>query len=150
MKRRRRSSRRRAFDVLWAIAAGLLAIGAIVACAHYQEDMRSDGIRLAMIAATLSLGIGAGLLVDRLTGSRRSSRRSGANRKTRRLMRSVAFAITGVIIASSILALYMAHDPAIILSIAAVVLLATWLWYILESRSLLQGSEAWRRRERDD
>ncbi|MFO8081296.1 MAG: hypothetical protein R6V07_13480 [Armatimonadota bacterium] len=150
MKRRRRSKRRQTIDVGWAIAVGVLAAGGVVACAHYQENLHSGGMRLAMIAAAISLGAGAGLLADRMTASRRSARRSGPNRKTRRQMRSVAFAVTGIVIASSILALYMAHQVHIILGTAAFVLAATWLWYILESRHLARGTEALRLRNRND
>lgn len=134
----------------WAIAVGVLAAGGVVACAYYQENLHSSGVRLAMIAAAISLGAGAGLLVDRMTASRRSARRSGANRRTRRQMRSIAFAVTGIVVASLILALYMAHQMHIILGTAAFVLAATWLWYILESRHLARGTEALRPRDRDD
>jgi Flp pilus assembly protein TadB len=137
-------------DIAWSIAVGLLAIGGIVVCASYQEDIHGPGMRLVLIAAAISLGLGGGLLADRLTSSRRSSRRSGANRKTRRHIRSVAFAITGIVIASCILALYMAHQVGIIIGAAAAVLFATWLWYVLESRQLSRGTEARRVRSRDD
>ncbi|MFW5867715.1 MAG: hypothetical protein ACOCX2_07860, partial [Armatimonadota bacterium] len=131
MKKRRRSKGRQTVDVLWSIVVGLLATGGIVACGYYQENLHSSGMRLAIIAAAISLGVGAGLLADRLTASRRSSRRSGPNRKTRRHMRSVAFAVTGIVIASCILAFYMAHRVWIIIGSALAVLLATWLWYFL-------------------
>jgi peptidoglycan/LPS O-acetylase OafA/YrhL len=137
-------------DVVWSIAVGMLAIGGIVVCASYQEDIHSPGMRLMLIAAAISLGLGGGLLADRLTSSRRSSRRSGANRKTRRHIRSVAFAITGIVIASCIVALYIAHQVGIIVGAAVAVLIATWLWYVLESRSLSRGTDARHLRDRDD
>ena len=119
-------------------------------CAYYQGDIRSAGMRLALIVAAISLGIGGGLLADRLTASRRSSRRGGPNRKTRRHIRTVAFAITGVVAASCITALYMAHQVWIIIGSAAAVLMATWLWYILESRSLGSGTTARRLGDREE
>jgi hypothetical protein len=62
----------------------------------------------------------------------------------------VTFAVTGIVLASSTLAVYMAHQLHIILGTAAAVLAATWLWYILESRSIARGSEALRLRDRDN
>ena len=150
LKKRRRSKSRQTTDFAWSIAVGLLTVGGIVACAHYQGDIRSSGMRLGLIVAAISLGVGGGLYVDRLTASRRSSRRSGANRKTRRQIRSVAFAITGVIIASCVIALYIAHELYIIIGVAAFVLLATWLWYFLESRHLSRGTEARHLRDREE
>ncbi|MBD3291607.1 MAG: hypothetical protein GF393_01680 [Armatimonadia bacterium] len=150
MKKRRRSKSRQTADIAWSIAVGLLTVGGIVACAHYQGDIRSPGMRLALIVAAIALGIGGGLYADRLTASRRSSRRSGPNRKTRRQIRSVAFAITGVVVASCVIALYMAHELHIIIGVAAFVLLATWLWYFLESRHLSTGTEARRLGDRED
>jgi hypothetical protein len=79
LKKRRTSKRRQTVDVAWAIAVGLLATGGVVACAHYQENLRSGGIRLVMIAAAISLGAAAGLLADRMTASRRSSQKVGHN-----------------------------------------------------------------------
>lgn len=150
MKKRRRSKRRLTVDVMWSIVVGLLALGGIAACGYYQENLHSAGMRLALISAAIVLGVGAGLLLDGLTASRRSSRRGGPNRKTRRQMRSVAFAVTGIVIAACILALYMAHQILIIIGTALLVLLATWLWYILEGRSLSRGTEARRLGNRED
>lgn len=149
MKKRRRTKRRQPVDVAWAIMVGLLVTGAIVLCAQYQGDIRSPGMRLAIIAAAIVLGVGGGLLAERLTASRRSSRTSGPNRKTRRHMRSVAFAITGVILATCILGLYMAHHVWIIIGVAAAVLLATWAWYVVESRNLSRGTAARHLHHRD-
>lgn len=150
MKKRRRSTGRQTIDIAWSIAVGLLTVAGIIACAQYHGDIRSPGMRLALIVAAISLGIGGGLFVDRLTASRRSSRRSGPNRKARRHIRSVAFAITGVVVASCIIALYMAHEVSIIIGVAAFVLLATWVWYVLENRSLSTGTTARRLGNRDD
>jgi hypothetical protein len=136
-------------DVAWSIVVGILAIGGIIICAHYQGNIRSAGMRLALIIGAICLGAGGGLLADRLTASRRSSRRSGANRKSRRQIRSVAFAITGIVVASTILGLYLAHQVWIIIGAGVGVLAATWLWYILECRQLSQGTPPGRLGPRD-
>lgn len=147
MRKKRRSTRRTAEDVLWTIVVGGLAIGAIVVCARHQGDIRGSGIRLALIVSAIGIGAGAGILADRLSASHRSSRSSGPNRKTRRHIRTVAFAITGMVVASCILAFYMAHHAAIIIGAALAVLAANWLWYIVESRLLSRGGPPGRIRQ---
>lgn len=150
MKKRRRSRRHRAEDVVWALVVGALAIGGIILCARYQGDLHGAGIRLALIAGAVCIGAAGGLLADRVTASRRSSRRSGPNRKTRRHIRTVTFTITGIVVASCILAYYLAHQLWIIISAAAAVLVATWLWYFVENSLLLRGVSPGRLHDDED
>lgn len=64
-------------------------------------------------------------------------------------MRSVAFAVTGIVVAACILAFYIAHHVWIIIGTALLVLCGTWLSYILESRRLSKGTEARKLGERE-
>ncbi len=109
-------------------------------CARYQGNIHSGGMRLMLIVGAVLVGAGAGLLIDRLTGSRRSGRSAGPNRRTRRHIRTVAFAITGIVAASCLVAGYMVHQSWIIYSVAAGVLLATWIWYFVENYRLSRGT----------
>jgi len=136
-------------DVVWMIVVGGLAIGAVFICAHYQGGIRSGGMRLALIVTGLGIGGGAGVLIDRITASRRSSHSSGANRKTRRHIRTVTYTITGIVGATWVIAWYMANQLWLIVGAAAAVLAATWLWYIVENRVLSQGKPPGRLGDRD-
>ena len=149
-KKRRRSSKRSADDVIWAIVLGALALGGIVLCARYQGNLHGAGMRLALIAGAICIGAGAGVLVDRLTARHRSGRSGGANRKARRHIRTVTFAITGIIVASCVVAGYMAHQLWIIFTAAGAVLFATWIWYFVENYRLSRGTGPGRPRDQKD
>ena len=149
MKKRRRSRRQVLEDIVWMIVVGGLAIGGVFICAYYQGDIHGGGIRLALIVAALGIGGGAGLLIDRITASRRSSHKSGANRKTRRHIRTVTFTITGIVGASWVISWYMANRVWLIIGAAAAVLAATWLWYIVQNRLLSRGTQPGRLGDRD-
>jgi len=149
VKKRRRSRRQVLGDIVWMIVVGGLAIGGVFICAYYQGGIRGGGMRLALIVAALGIGGGAGFVIDRVTASRRSSHSSGANRKTRRHIRTVTYSITGIVSASWVIAWYMANQLWLIVGAAAAVLAATWLWYIVENRLLSRGKSPGRLDDRD-
>ncbi len=131
-------------DILWTVFAGGLILSGIVLCATHQGSARTPGIRLALIGAALVLGAAGGLVASRLTRSRRRKRGSRHAGRSHRRVRTTAFIIGGIVVASTVVATYLCERTWLVVSGGLVAFALTWIWYAVETGAVNRGARPWR------
>jgi len=133
-------------DIVWAVLAGGGTLAGIIVCARIQGSAQTPGMRIALIALAVALGLTGGLVVARATARRRRRHRTGHSRRSRRHTRAVAFAIGGVIVACTIVGLSLSEATWLVVALGLGGLAVTWLWYSLETLGLSRGAVSLRQR----
>ncbi len=133
-------------DIIWAVVAGGGTLAGIIACARIQGSAQTAGLRIALISLAIALGLIGGTVMARATTSRRRQHRTGHSRRSRRQMRTVAFAIGGVIVACTVVGLSLSETTWLVVVLGLGALALTWLWYSLETLGLSRGAVPLRQR----
>ncbi len=133
-------------DIIWAVVAGGGTLAGIIVCARIQGSAQTPGMRIALIGLAVGLGLTGGMVLARVTARRRRRHRTGHSRRLRRHTRTVAFAIGGVIVACTIVALWLCEAIWLVVALGLTGLALTRLWYWLETLGLSSGAISLRHR----